>query len=136
MSLLNGTTTCIVATVGEEGKPNAAPFNFVVAKDPFTLLIGVNLNHQTLQNIRHNGQIAVSIIGEGIAVTVHGKGRVIKEKMGIGNDAMVEVKIDKIKDDHIARFPILSGIQCGWEDEGFVNFLKNGIKELQETNVT
>ncbi|MHB1416389.1 MAG: pyridoxamine 5'-phosphate oxidase family protein [Chloroflexota bacterium] len=103
ISHLRGGTVVFVATVGEDGMPNSAPFSWVVAKDSRTVRLGVNRGVATLHNIRHNGRVSISLMAGGHSVTMKGTGTVIKDNIEAAPlpTAVVEIRLHEVKDDAV-----------------------------------
>lgn len=101
LNYLRGGRLVVLATVGADGKPNSAPFSWVVAPDSRTIRIGVNKGVATLDNIRRNGFIALSIVSPGLFVTVKGRARVLRDAIEEAPlpTAVVEIRVEEVKDD-------------------------------------
>ena len=96
-----GSRPVTVATVDEQGRPNSAPISWIVARDARTLRIAVTHNTETLCNLRQNGHVCITVLGSGIAMTVTGRGKVVKETMESVPfpTAIIEIDVEGVKDD-------------------------------------
>jgi len=66
-------TAVVVTTVSERGISNAAPFSFnsPISFDPPLYGFSCNPAHDTLKNIRENGEFVVNIVGKDLAELMH-----------------------------------------------------------------
>lgn len=103
VNFLRGGKIVVVTTVDREGRPNAAPFSWVVAKDNKTIRLGINQGVATLENIRHRGEVCLSLTGPELHLTVKGTARVVKDTIEDAPipTAVVEVEVREVKDDAI-----------------------------------
>ncbi len=63
----------VITTISERGIPNAAPFsmNSPVSRDPPLYGFSCNLAHDTLKNIRENGEFVVNVVGKDFGARMH-----------------------------------------------------------------
>lgn len=103
LNYLRGGRLVIVATVGPDGRPNSAPFSWVLALDSRTIRMGVNQGVATLHNVKHNGFIALSIVAADLFVTIKGTARVVRDAIEEAPlpTAVVEVQVEEVKDDAV-----------------------------------
>lgn len=96
-----GSRPVTLSTVDEHGRPNSAPISWIVARDARTLRVAVTHNTDTLRNVRRNGRVCITVLGSGLAMTVTGRGRVVKDTMDSlpFPTAMVEIDVEAVKDD-------------------------------------
>ena len=68
--------------------------------------------HDTLSNIIRDNRVTLSLVAlPDIAVSIRGRARVLKEKMTVmETDAVVEVKVEEVKNDFIPGSKIETGI--------------------------
>lgn len=118
LNYIHGGRIVIVATVGADGRPNCAPFSWVLAKDSRTLRLGVNQGVATLQNVRRNGAVAISITAPNLHITLKGTARVIQESIEGAPlpTAVVEVKIEEVKDDAVIGRVVPGQATTRWND--------------------
>lgn len=101
INYIRGGRIVIVATVDASGRPNSAPFSWIVAKDSQTLRLGIGLGQATLENIRHSGFVSCSITAPELHLSFRGPARVIREaipEIPIPT-AVVEITVEEVKDD-------------------------------------
>ncbi|HHV61570.1 MAG TPA: pyridoxamine 5'-phosphate oxidase family protein [Firmicutes bacterium] len=127
-------TTCVVATVTNDGRPHVAPVNLIVPRDDRTLRLALERSGHTLANIRDNQWVAISILDEGdIAIGVKGRAVIVKDHMD-ANDAMamVDVAVNEVENH---AHPIIL-VSCGVRTRrrsNLVNlFFKRLFCELEE----
>jgi|GEM_PF-2064301 len=103
--------TTVVATIGEDGGPHTAPFGSLRALSPARLRFGCDRTHQTYENILGDERVAVCILAPpDVAGTIFGRARVVKEAMeGIPTDAVLEIAVERVKDDMLPGATILTG---------------------------
>ena len=98
----------VVATVDKNDNPNTTPIGFVKATDSKTLRLAFLKIHDSLQNIKENGRMCVSILGEdNIAISIKGRGTIIRD---VEDYSIVEMKIDEIKSDRSPHLKVVKGI--------------------------
>lgn len=118
INYIRGGRIVIVATVGADGKANSAPFSWVVAIDNRKLRLGANQGVATLENIRNNGSVSLTITGAELHYTIRGNAHVVKENL---DDlpfpvAVVEVQVEDVKDDSTLGQPEAEGQRTRWND--------------------
>jgi pyridoxamine 5'-phosphate oxidase-like protein len=100
VQFLLGGQTCVVATVDERCRPTTALMTWVVARNPQTLTMAVDLRSRVLPNVRANGQVAVEVLGDDLCYGLRGIGVVEKEQMQSTPFpcALVAVRIEECRD--------------------------------------
>ncbi len=101
MQNLEHVPTLILATVDEEGWPHTAPMSWIKVKDRRTLSMAIHRDISSLRNIRCSGKVRLVAMGRGMAISIRGIARIVKEEMESSPfpAAVVEVTVDEIKDD-------------------------------------
>lgn len=99
MAVLKDLTPAVVATVSD-GKPYLAFVSWLIAKDENTIRIGLSSNSKTVENIKSNPNVAISVFGPEVASTVYGTARIVKDRIedipfGV---SVVEVKVENVVD--------------------------------------
>lgn len=99
MAVLKDLTPAVVATVAEN-KPYLAFVSWLIAKDESTIRIGLSSNSKTVENIKANPNVAISVFGPEVASTIYGTTQIIKDKIedipfGV---SVVEVKVENVVD--------------------------------------
>ncbi|MCL5257454.1 MAG: pyridoxamine 5'-phosphate oxidase family protein [Chloroflexi bacterium] len=115
--LLNAGKTVVAATVDADGWPNTAPMTWVVAKDEKTIRLAINKEIATYSNIAGNGRLTLSLKGQGMSLGVRGTAKIVKDQMKSVPFpcAMIEMKVEQVKDDNIIGKVGEEGIER-WED--------------------
>ncbi|OWZ82994.1 pyridoxamine 5'-phosphate oxidase family protein [Natranaerobius trueperi] len=125
--------TAVVATVSENGYPNAAPMALFYAPDSKILRMSIGSMHETYKNIKQNGKVVVSVMeDDDIAFSVKGECDIIKEKSDVNDGmAVIEMKVDEVKKDTSPVARITGGVEIEPRNEKSVNFLKGLAEELR-----
>ncbi len=123
----------IVATVDADGTPRTAPFGSVRAITPRLLRMISARYHDTYANLCRDGRVAVALIAPpDIAVTIHGRARVVKEQMDADrNHALLEIDVAEVKNDMVRSGSIGSAITFFPRDE-LQHWFDAAIGEMEE----
>jgi flavin reductase (DIM6/NTAB) family NADH-FMN oxidoreductase RutF len=101
----------IVATLDPGGTPRTAPFGSVRAVTPRLLRLCSFRGHDTYANLCRDGRVSVALISPGVAVSVRGRARVVRERMEHDEQfAALEIDVEEVKNDGVYRIAIESGI--------------------------
>lgn len=106
-------TVTILATAGEA--PHAIPVSAAVRAGPRHALIALAASRRSLGILRANGRVALTIVARDLAVTAHGRARVVDERLVEGVVA-VEIEVDDVQDHDRPTFAIESGVRWRWSD--------------------
>lgn len=100
VQFLLGGQACVVATVDEFGLPQTTLMTWVVARNPQTLTIAVDSRSRALRNLRHNGRVAVEVLGDDLCYGLRGTAVVEKEALESAPFpcALIAVKIEDVRD--------------------------------------
>jgi hypothetical protein len=109
----DGTVTVLV-TAGET--PHAIPVSAAVRAGPRRALLGLAATRGSLARLRATPNVALLVIAEGVAVTAHGRARVLDERLTEGV-AAVSVEVDDVQDHNRPTFEILGGVAWRWSDD-------------------
>jgi hypothetical protein len=106
-------TVTILATGGET--PHAIPVSAALRAGPRRALIALASGRSSLARLRENRHAALAIVCEGVAVTAHGRARIVDDAL-VEGVAGVEIEVDRVQDHGRAAFEIESGIRWRWTD--------------------
>ena len=106
-------TVTILATAGEG--PHAIPVSAAVRCGPRHVLIALAGGRASLARLRANERVALAILAGDVAVTAHGRARVLDEALVEGVVA-VEIEVDAVQDHDRPTFSIESGVRWRWTD--------------------
>ncbi|MBV9367582.1 MAG: pyridoxamine 5'-phosphate oxidase family protein [Solirubrobacterales bacterium] len=106
-------TVAILATAGEG--PHAIPVSAAVRAGPRHALLALAGSRRSLARLRAEERVALSIIAHDVAVTAHGRARVLEEELVEGVVA-VEIEVDDVQDHDRPTFAIESGVRWRWTD--------------------
>lgn len=107
-------TVTILATAGD--RPRAIPVSAAARVDERRALIALAAGRQSLARLRADGRVALAILAEDLAVTVHGTARVVEDELVPGVVA-VEVTAEDVQDHDRPEFAIEAGVRWRWTDE-------------------
>jgi hypothetical protein len=108
----NGTVT-ILATAGEA--PHAIPVSAAIRAGPRHVLVALAGSRRSLARLRADERVSLAILAGDVAVTAHGRARVIEERLVEGVVA-VEIEVDAVQDHDRPTFAIESGVRWRWTD--------------------
>jgi Pyridoxamine 5'-phosphate oxidase len=106
-------TVTILATAGDT--PHAIPVSAAVRAGPRHALLGLAAGRSSLQRLRADPRVAVTIVARDVAVTAHGRARVLDELLVEGVVA-VEVEVDDVQDHDRPTFSLESGVRWRWTE--------------------
>jgi hypothetical protein len=102
----------IVATADSDGSPRTAPFGSLRAITPRLLRLFSWREHDTYANLCRDGRISVALITPGVAVTVTGRARVVRERAQHDEQfAILDIDVEEVKNDMAYRIVVESGIE-------------------------
>jgi CBS domain-containing protein len=119
MQNLEHVPTLILATVDEDGWPHTAPMSWIKVKDRRTLSMAIHRDIASLRNIRRSGKVRLVAMGRGMAISIRGFAKIVKEEMESSPfpAAVVEVTVDEIKDDLAVGRPEQAEPPMKWGDQ-------------------
>jgi hypothetical protein len=101
----------IVATIDIDGAPRTAPFGSLRAITPKVLRLCSLHDHATCENLRRDGRVMLAMISPGMAVSVRGSARLVRECMEVDeNFAIFDIDVEEVKNDMAYRIVVESGI--------------------------
>ncbi|HKB76428.1 MAG TPA: pyridoxamine 5'-phosphate oxidase family protein [Myxococcales bacterium] len=100
VQFLLGGQACVVATVGEHHRPMTTLMTWVVARNPQTITMAVDIRGRALRNIRGNPHVAVEVLGDDLCYGLRGTAVIEKEQMDSAPFpcALVAVRIEDVRD--------------------------------------
>ena len=118
LNFIRGGRIAIVATVDKDGIPNTAPFSWLAAVDSHTVRLGINEDVATLDNIRQNGHVSITMTAPDLHITFKGTARVIKDSLPEAPipTAVVEIAVEHVKDDAIMGRAANGDDRVRWND--------------------
>jgi hypothetical protein len=106
-------TVTILATAGEV--PHAIPVSAAVRAGPRHVVLGLAASRRSLARLRADPRVSLAILAGDVAVTAHGRARVVDEALVEGVVA-VEIEVDAVQDHGRPTFSIESGVRWRWTD--------------------
>jgi hypothetical protein len=106
-------TVTILATAGET--PQAIPVSAAIRAGPRHALLGLAGTRGSLARLGADPRVSLAIIAEDVAVTAHGRARVLEEALVEGVVA-VEIEVDDVQDHDRPTFAIEAGVRWRWTD--------------------
>jgi hypothetical protein len=100
VQFLLGGQACVVATVDEHHRPMTTLMTWVVARNPQTITMAVDIRGRALRNIRGNPHVAVEVLGDDLCYGLRGTAVIEKEQMDSAPFpcALVAVRIEDVRD--------------------------------------
>ena len=100
VQFLLGGQTCVVATLDGEGRPMTTLMTWVVARNPQTITMAVDVRGKSLSNMRANPQVAVEVLGDDLCYGLRGVAIIEKEQMQSAPFpcALVAVRVEEVRD--------------------------------------
>src|SRR3954469_5260316 len=100
VQFLLGGQALVVASVDERGEPLTTLMTWAVARNPQTLTLAVDTRSRSMRNMRHNGKVAIEVLGDDICYGLRGTAVVEKETMKSAPFpcALVSVRIEEVRD--------------------------------------
>ncbi len=110
-------TVTILATAGDS--PHAIPVSAAVRAGPRRALIALAATRGSLERLRADSRVSLTIMCEDTAVTAYGRARVLDahddHPLPPGVVA-VEIDVDRVEDHDRPTFQIESGVRWRWTD--------------------
>jgi nitroimidazol reductase NimA-like FMN-containing flavoprotein (pyridoxamine 5'-phosphate oxidase superfamily) len=108
-------TVTILATAGEP--PHAIPVSAAIRAGPRHVLIGLAGGRGSLARLRADPRVSLAIIAEAVAVTAHGRARVLDEDDAPAEGVVaVEIEVHEVQDHDRPTFAIEAGVRWRWTD--------------------
>ena len=100
VQFLLGGQACVVATVDEHHRPMTTLMTWVVARNPQTLTMAVDIRGKALRNIRANAHLAVEALGDDLCYGLRGTAVIEKERMESAPFpcALVALRVEDVRD--------------------------------------
>jgi hypothetical protein len=100
VQFLLGGQACVVATADEHHRPMTTLMTWVVARNPQTITMAVDIRGRALRNIRGNPHVAVEVLGDDLCYGLRGTAVIEKEQMDSAPFpcALVAVRIEDVRD--------------------------------------
>lgn len=108
-------TVTILSTVGAGGEPHAIPVSTARVTGPGRVLLALAPTRESLARLRARPQVALAVVGAGVALTAHGSARVRAEEAA--GAAVVAIDVDSVQDHRQPTFEIDQGVRWRWVDE-------------------
>ncbi|HTX07176.1 MAG TPA: pyridoxamine 5'-phosphate oxidase family protein [Solirubrobacteraceae bacterium] len=106
-------TVTILATAGDA--PHAIPVSAAVRAGPRHVLLALAGGRRSLARLRADPRVALTVVAADVAVTAHGRARVLAEPL-LEGVAAVEVEVDDVQDHDRPTFAIESGVRWRWTE--------------------
>lgn len=107
-------TVTILSTSGDA--PHAIPVSAAVRADPQTVLIALAAGRNSLARLRADPGVALVILArDDVALTAHGRARVVEEEL-IEGVVAVEIAVERVQSHRRDAFVIDTGVGWRWTD--------------------
>ena len=111
-------TVAVLCTVDESGHPHAIPVSTALPAAGRRVLLALAPSRDSLARLRADPRAALAVLaGDDVAVTAHGRARVVEEPMtaAAGVTAVV-LEVESIQDHRQPTFTIAAGVRWHWTD--------------------
>ena len=110
-------TVAVLSTIGDE--PHAIPVSTAVRAGPRRILVALALGRRSLALLRARPRVALTILADDIALTVHCRASIRQEPMeASGNVAAVALDVEAFQDHRQPRFVMEEAVRWRWVDDG------------------
>jgi hypothetical protein len=106
-------TVTLLATAGDV--PHAIPVSAALRAGPRHALLGLAGGRRSLERLRADPRVALTIVSADVAVTAHGRARIVSEALVEGVVA-VEIEVHDVQDHDRPTFAIEAGVRWRWTD--------------------
>ena len=96
--------------------PHPIPITAFLRAGDDRVLIALGRRRETLRRLRENPGVALLLMAEGLAITAHGRARVVAERLDATDTVVaVELRVERVQD-HLAdgRTEMLDGARWRW----------------------
>jgi flavin reductase (DIM6/NTAB) family NADH-FMN oxidoreductase RutF len=123
----------VVVTLDADG-PHAVPVSALHRRGPDGLLLALARSRGTLARLRTRPQVALSLLGAGLALAVRGRARVVADPLpGAEFMAAVLVSATEVRDTAGARTLVHEGVRWSFTDEEAGERHERVLAALRET---
>jgi flavin reductase (DIM6/NTAB) family NADH-FMN oxidoreductase RutF len=103
----------VLSTTDEDGRPHAIPVSTVVRSGATTVLLALGGRRASLANLRRDPRAALTLLAEGLAVTLHGRASEAGEAAG---PVAVRLEVEHVQDHDQPTFSIDAPVAWHWTD--------------------
>jgi hypothetical protein len=97
--------------------PGAIPVSTAIPAGEARVLLALAPRRGSLARLRDDPRAALAILAEGVAVTLHGRARVVAEELpGAEAVAAVCLDVDAVQDHDQPAFAVEEGVRWRWTD--------------------
>ncbi len=108
-------TVAVLSTGG--GEPHAIPVSTAVRAGARAVLFALALRRESLARLRSDPRCALTILGEGFAVTAIGRAGLVQDPMEVSDRvAALRLDVERVQDHGQDTFEILGGVRWRWTD--------------------
>lgn len=112
--------------------PHAIPVSTAVRASGDRVLFALGRERETLRRLRRDPRAALCLLGEGVALTAHGRARIVGELESAGTVVAVELSVALVQDHLLdGRTQMLDGARWRWLDERAAAAESSVVAELQ-----
>jgi hypothetical protein len=102
-------TVAVLITAG----PHAIPVSTALPAGPTSVLLALGRNRGSLQRLRDDPRCALTVLGEGLAITLRGRATEVGEAAGT---VAVRLAVEAVDDHMQPTFAIEAGVRWRWTD--------------------
>lgn len=109
-------TVAVLATGG--GGAHAIPVSAARRAGPRTILVGLARRRTSLERLRREPSVALTVIAPGLAFTAHAQATVVEEALAeAGAVTAVRLDVVDVQDHRTPAFAIHAGVAWEWVDD-------------------
>jgi hypothetical protein len=98
--------------------PRAIPVSTALRRGDTRVVFALGRRRETLARLRAEPEVALCVLGRGVAFTAYGRAVVIRDELDAAPVTAVELSVERVQD-HLAdgRTEMLDGARYGWADQ-------------------
>jgi hypothetical protein len=104
-------TVAILTTVGDA--PHAIPVSTAVRTGDREVRFALGPRRESLARLRADARCALTIVAQGVAVTLHGRASETGEAAGV---TLLTLAVERVQDHDLPAFEIEAGVRWRWTD--------------------
>lgn len=107
----------VLCTLDGSGLPHAIPVSTALAVGKRRVLLALAAVRGSLARLRADPRVALAVLADDVAMTAHGRARVVDEPLAAPGDVVaVVLEVEAIQDHRQPTFAIAAGVRWHWTD--------------------
>lgn len=121
----------MLATTDDDGFPRIAPVSLFSVRDSKTILMAMQANCRSAQNIKRSGMVMLSLCEEGdLAVGIKGRAGMVREMNSFKGGAIFAIEVLEVKDDSAVDVEVVKGDTMRLRDPRWLKLITRASAEL------